>query len=209
MKRKRILLIYVISAVFIILTAAVVTAVIIYSNIVTKSEALKQYVFETLIRWEDHKKELEEARLEIIKLQEEQKVKEIIDFYENYKELREEYYEDVLLYEVDKMEKAASIDELKNDVKNRLNSARYFKERLESTDNIPEPLLNFYNLNIDYLNNEIQIMYSIIAYYGGFNYSTYDDTELIELIMENERLLLEIDEELNRVFKEYEIEYLL
>jgi hypothetical protein len=209
MKNNRKIFISIIIAVAIIMVMGVVAVVLIYNNIIRTEEVYKQEVLAKLMQWEEYKEEMKELELQVIKFQEEKNVKEIIDFYENYRELREKYLSIVNIYQINMKEKVVSIEELRIEVTARLIGARDFKEKLNNIDNIPEPLHKFNDLNIDYLNNEIQIMYYIIGYYDGTDYSNYNDTELIELIEGNLSLLQKIDEELIGVFTEYNIKYLL
>ena len=209
MKSRKTLLIYILSAVIVTIILAIVAVVLIYNNILSRAEAYKQEVLAKLVQWEEHQEELERIRLEIIKLQKEKTVREIIEFYEKYDDLRKQYFNSIQVYESDIQEKASSVEELKQKVRERLVAANDFKNQMEKVDYIPGPMQDFFDLNIDYLDNEIQVMYYLIAYYGGFNYSTYNDTELLQLMAENKDLLLEIDEELKRVFIEHGIDYLL
>ena len=153
--------------------------------------------------------ELNKSRIEYLKLSQEKTVSEIISFDENVEVFKKEFNKKInlLSYKIDT--KYINIQELKKIAANGLDASVDFKNKLKNISYIPKPLNDYYNLLINYLDNNIRINNLFLAYFDSKSYSTFDDSEIKQLYKENDAILKELEQERIKIFKENKIDYLL
>lgn len=148
---------------------------------------------------------MERERLEKIKSQE---TKEIAEFDQEYGKLKDEFAAEVDELSEKLYSKISSIDELKELTTQRIDASKKLKENLSQMD-IPGPLENYYKLEMEFLDSDIETMTLVLDYYNGSNYSAYDDERLDEAYRESSFWFQKAEEEIDRVYREYNLEYLL
>jgi len=152
---------------------------------------------------EDVRREIE--MLEEIKSTE---AREIAEFDRDYGALKDEFAAGVddLLAKLNSQ--VSSIDELKDITTQRMDASKKLKDGL-SQMSIPGPLEDYYKFEMEFLESDIDKMTLVLDYYNSGNYSTYDDSDLEELYKNNNLLFLKAQQEMQRVYEEYGLEYLL
>lgn len=153
--------------------------------------------------------ELKKSRNENLKLSQEKTVSEIISFDENIEVFKKEFNEKINLLPYKSDTKFINIQELKKIAANGLDASVDFKNKLKNIGYIPKSFNDYYNLLINYLDNNIRINNLFLAYFDSKNYSTFDDSEIKKLYKENDIILKELEQERIKIFKENKIDYLL
>ncbi len=176
--------------------------------LVEKTKVEVKRVMEELARIEYIKTELRKAKIELLKQKVEKTSIEIIEFDEKYRVAKNEYTKKVNELSKKINSEILNIDELKELTTQRINVSKKFKNKL-SQMNMPEPLEDFYEFEMEFLNNDIETMALILAYYNSDSYSTYNDDKLKEAYEKSNLWFLKAEEEMSRVYREYNLEYLL
>jgi len=153
--------------------------------------------------------ELKKSRIENLKLSQEKTVSEIISFDENIEVFKKEFNEKINLLPYKSDIKFINIQELKKIAANGLNASVDFKNKLKNIGYIPKSFNDYYNLLINYLDNNIRINNLFIAYFESKDYSIFNDSEIRKLYKENDVILKELEQERITIFKENKIDYLL
>lgn len=153
--------------------------------------------------------ELKKSRNENLKLSQEKTVSEIISFDENIEVFKKEFNEKINLLPYKSDTKFINIQELKKIAANGLDASVDFKNKLKNIGYIPKSFNDYYNLLINYLDNNIRINNLFLAYFDSKSYSTFDDSEIKQLYKENDAILKELEQERIKIFKENKIDYLL
>ena len=102
----------------------------------------------------------------------------------------------------------ANIGQLKELTTERLNAAKDYREKLNGIDT-PKPLETFLAYELEFIESDIETIGMVLSYYRSESYSTYDDSELKELYIKTDSLLHKAESELQKVFNQYELEYML
>jgi len=185
----------------IILIAAVAVMIIlvgynVYSVEYQKVEAARQAE-------EDARRQQE--MLEEIKSTE---AREIAEFDRVYGALKDEFAAGVDELSAKADMQISSIDELKEITAQRMNASKKLKDGL-SQMSIPGPLEGYYELEMKFLESDINAMALVLDYYSSGSYSTFDDQEIDAVYWESSYWLREAEAEMERVYSQYELEYLL
>ena len=176
--------------------------------LVEKTKVEVGRIMEELARIEYLKTEFKKAEIELLKQKVEKTSIEIIEFDEKYRVAKNEYIKKVNELSKKINSEILNIDELKELTTQRINVSKKFKNKL-SQMNIPGPLEDFYEFEMEFLNNDIETMALILAYYNSDSYSTYNDDKLKEAYEKSNLWFLKAEEEMSRVYREYNLEYLL
>ena len=185
--------------IFSLLLVVIMLAVVgynVYSVEYQKVEAVRQAE-------EDARREIE--MLEEIKSTE---AREIAEFDRDYGALKDEFAAGVDDLSAKLNSQVSSIYELKEITTQRMNASKKLKDGL-SQMSIPGPLKDYYELEVKFLESDINAMALVLDYYSSGDYSTYDVSGLEELYKNNNLLFLKAQQEMQRVYKEYGLEYLL
>lgn len=176
--------------------------------LVEKTKVEVGRIMEELAKIEYLKTEFKKAEIELLKQKVEKTSIEIIEFDEKYRVVENEYTEKVNELSKKINSEILNIDELKELTTQRINVSKKFKNKL-SQMNTPGPLEDFYEFEMEFLNNDIETMALILAYYNSDSYSTYNDDKLKEAYEKSNLWFLKAEEEMSRVYREYNLEYLL
>ncbi|GAG53558.1 unnamed protein product [marine sediment metagenome] len=176
--------------------------------LVEKTKVEVGRIMEELAKIEYLKTEFKKAEIELLKQKVEKTSIEIIEFDEKYRVAKNEYTKKVNELSKKINSEILNIDELKELTTQRINVSKKFKNKL-SQMNMPEPLEDFYEFEMEFLNNDIETMALILAYYNSDSYSTYNDDKLKEAYEKSNLWFLKAEEEMSRVYREYNLEYLL
>jgi len=154
----------------------------------------------------DENDRLEREMLENIKLEE---AREIAEYYQKYRPLKDEFIEKVNLLSEKIKNGVTNTAVLKELTMKRLDEAGNYKEKLTQIGNIPDPLKTFFSYELEFIESDIKTINLILSYYGSESYSDFNDNAIEKLYENTEYLLLKAEEELHRVYSQYELEYLL
>jgi len=185
----------------IILTAVVIVMIILVGyNVYLVEEA----------KIEAARQAEEDARREIEMLEEirSTEAREIAEFDRDYGALKDEFAAGVDELSAKLNSQVSSIYELKEITTQRMNASKKLKDGL-SQMSIPGPLEGYYELEVKFLESDINAMALVLDYYSSGSYSTFDDSGLEELYENNNLLFLKAQQEMQRVYEEYDLEYLL
>jgi len=152
----------------------------------------------------------EDARREIEMLEEirSTEAREIAEFDRDYGALKDEFAAGVDDLSAKLNSQVSSIYELKEITTQRMNASEKLEDGL-SQMSIPGPLEGYYELEVKFLESDINAMALVLDYYSSGSYSTFDDSGLEELYENNNLLFLKAQQEMQRVYEEYDLEYLL
>jgi len=134
--------------------------------------------------------------------------REIAEFDRVYGALRDEFAAGVDELSAKADMQISSIDELKEITAQRMNASKKLKDGL-SQMSIPGPLKDYYELEMKFLESDINAMALVLDYYSSGSYSTFDDQEIDAAYWESSYWLREAEAEMERVYSQYELEYLL
>jgi hypothetical protein len=149
---------------------------------------------------------MEREMLESIKLEE---AKEIAEYYQRYGPLKDEFIEKVNLLSEKIKNGVINTAELKELTIKRLDAARNYKEKLVQIGNVPEPLGTFFSYELEFIESDIKTVSLVLSYYDSESYSDFNDNAIEKLYENTRSLLFKAEEELQRVYSQYELEYLL
>jgi len=90
-----------------------------------------------------------------------------------------------------------------------LDAARNYKEKLIQIGNVPELLETFFSYELEFLESDIKTVNLVLSYYTSESYSDFNSSAIDKLYEDTRLLLLKAEEELQRVYSQYELEYLL
>ena len=159
---------------------------------------------------EEYYSELNNIRYEILKLNEEKTVRDIIDFFKNLDNYIDNFKgssSDILISDSADIRKIKSISQVIDDMELLDKQTERIRDGIANLEYVPEPVINYYNMLIVYLNNDISRYGLILNYYESGNFSNFDSTEIDKLEEENKILLMEINAEKERILKEYKIDF--
>lgn len=158
------------------------------------------------LRQMEEKARIEREILEAIRLQE---AEEIAEYYQKYKPLKAEFIEEAAYLSEKMKEKLVSVDNLSEIAAGRLDAAEDFRQKLTRIVDVPEPLETFYDYELEFIASDIETMSLVLLYYNSNSYSTFNDSEIEELYENTNLLFLKAEVELQRVYRQYDLEYLL
>ncbi len=185
----------------IILTAVITVIIILVSCNVYLVEEAK--IEAARLAEEDARREKE--MLEEIRSAE---AREIAEFDQDYRALKDEFTAEVgeLSEKLDLQ--ISNTSELKEITQQRINASKGLKEDL-SQMYIPAPLEDYYEFEMKFLESDIEAVGQVLLYYKSGRYSTFDKGEIDRAYQERSYWLREAEEEKERVYGQYDLEYLL
>ena len=133
--------------------------------------------------------------------------REIAEFDLEYRKIEDEFVEEVNEISNELNSRISNIGELKELTRQRMNVSREFKDRLGRM-NIPGPLSDYYELKMEFLARDIEAMTLVLEYYNSGNYSVYNDDRLDKAYRESSFWFRAAEEEIERVYNKYDLEYL-
>jgi len=149
---------------------------------------------------------LQREMLENIKLEE---AKEIAEYHQKYSPLKDEFIEKVNLLSEKIKNGVANTTELEELTIKRLDTARNYKEKLIQIGNVPEPLKTFFSYELEFIESDIKTVNLVLSYYNSEDYSNSNNSAIEKSYEDTRSLLLKAEEELQRVYSQYELEYLI
>jgi len=152
----------------------------------------------------------EDARREIEMLEEikSTEAREIAEFDRDYGALKDEFAAGIDELSEKLNSQISSIDELKDITTQKMNASKKLKDGL-SQMSIPGPLKDYYELEMKFLESDINAMALVLDYYNSSSYSTFDDGEIDAAYWESSYWLREAEAEMERAYSQYDLEYLL
>ena len=194
----------IIISILLVLITVLLVGYNIFSVEMQKVETQRQ--MEESARLDEERERLESEMLEELKSKE---TMELAEYYRKYRPIKAEFIEKTAELSKKMEDKIINIGELEELTIKRLDAARNYKEKLIQIGNVPKPLETFFSYELEFLESDIKTVSLVLSYYGSESYSGFNDNA-IEKLYENTRyLLLKAEEELQRVYSQYELEYLL
>jgi hypothetical protein len=136
-----------------------------------------------------------------------QDISDIFNYDEVYSGLEKEYLDNIAGISEELEKKVVNIIDIVSIVNKRITAAKEFKESLENIDYIPEPLEDFHDLLLFFLENDISTWQATKSYYNG-DYEG-DIAEIRRLHSENSLLYRQTEELQKEIYALYELEDLL
>jgi len=193
----------------IILILLVLIAVLLVGYNVFSFEMQKIAVkrqMEESARLEEERERLERETLEELKSKE---TKELVEYYQKYRPIKAGFIEKTAELSKKMEDKIINTEELKEFTTQRLNIVRDYKEKLIGIGNVPEPLETFFSYELEFIESDIKTVNLVLSYYNSESYSDFNDSVIEKLYQNTRSLLFKAEEELQRVYRQYELEYLL
>ncbi len=176
----------------------------IFSVEMQKMEIQRQ--LEEEARLEEERERLERGMLEELKSEE---TKELAEYYQKYKPLKDEFIEKTVELSEKMGDEIISTGELKELTTERLDAARDYKEKLIGIGNVPKPLEAFLSYELEFIESDMKTVNLVLSYYGSENYSGFNSSAIDKLSEDTWSLLSRAEKELQRVYEQYGLEYLL
>ena len=158
-------------------------------------------------------REMTEELINLRKLIRSQETADIIVFDGQYDEIKGEYLAEISNISEEFKQKVEKVSQLKVLTNKRIRAAEKFKQELIDIGYIPEALNDFYELLLDFLDNDISTWTEILTYYSE-NYSieneqTTGNASIDELYLRNRNFYQEVQDFQAEVYSEYDLESLL
>src|SRR4030043_1791693 len=99
--------------------------------------------------------------------------------------------------------------ELKELTNGQLEAAIDYKEKLIAIENIPAPLETFSIYELEFIESDIKTINLVLSYYNSENYTNFNSSAIDKLYEDTESLFRRAEEELRRVYEQYDLGYLL
>jgi uncharacterized protein YneF (UPF0154 family) len=158
---------------------------------------------------EEEKIKLIEEKKKELELKKEKTIIEIVEFDEKYKVIESEFFDKIARLPDVLNEKFINIDQLEEITIRRISYSKEFKKKLFQIENIPEPLEDFYNFKVDFLNNDIETYTLLNDYYTGKSYYSSNNSKIKDSFYNNILLFSKAEEERTKVYKANNLDYLL
>jgi len=161
---------------------------------------------EEIVRLEEERERIEREMLEELKSKE---ARDIIEFDRQYRQIKTEFIGQVNGLSEKIKDEVISIEQLKELTAERLDTARNYKEKLIQIGNVPELLETFFSYELEFLESDIKTVNLVLSYYNSEDYSNSNNSAIEKSYEDTRLLLLKAEEELQRVYSQYELEYLI
>lgn len=79
-----------------------------------------------------------------------------------------------------------NMSQVKEFTSDRLDTAMKYRDKLILIENIPAPLENFHNCELDFVNSDIKTIELVLSYYDSGNYSIFNELEIKKLYADEE-----------------------
>jgi len=165
-----------------------------------------QRQLEEITRLEEERERIEREMLEELKSKE---ARDIIEFDRQYRQIKTEFIGQVNGLSEKIKDEVISIEQLKELTAERLDAVRNYKKNLIQIGNVPEPLKTFFSYELEFLESDIKTVNLVLSYYNSEDYSNSNNSAIEKSYEDTRSLLLKAEEELQRVYSQYELEYLL
>ena len=165
-----------------------------------------QRQLEEIARLEEERERIEREMLEELKSKE---ARDIIEFDRQYRQIKTEFIGQVNGLSEKIKDEVISIEQLKELTAERLDAVINYKEKLIQIRNVPEPLKTFFSYELEFLESDIKTVNLVLSYYNSEDYSNSNNSAIEKSYKDTRLLLLKAEEELQRVYSQYELEYLL
>jgi len=139
--------------------------------------------------------------IEFRRLTRDQDIKDIISFDERYSRIKKEYLSLINRIAEEMDNKVVNIDDIVSLAGERIEASERFREGIMNMVSIPEPLEGFYDLLLEFLDNDIFTWKETRSYYSG----TYDGDvgDIRQLHNINTRLYRQVEELQREVYSRY------
>ena len=200
----------IITTILLIIFSGLVFLNIVFHEIYGKRTQARIEMHDALEAQQQERLDARRITAEFIKLRElsrNQDIKDVFSFDEEFSGLKNEYLESIAGISEELEGKVVNIDDIRALVDKRIAAARKFKERIESIEYIPGPLVDFHDFLIFFLENDISTWEATRSYYAG----DYDgsDSDIKRLHDENSSLYSQTEELQKEIYSRYGLEDLL
>ncbi len=151
------------------------------------------------------RQEMRERRLQQVEQEREEQAADIFEFHIEYTDIRNEFLKEIGEISAQMQARAENIEEIKGLTAERAEASKSYKQSLEAVY-MPQPLIIFHDLKINFLDHDLETWSLINSYYSSMRYSTYDTGEINRMYELNMQLFKEAEEELARVYEKYELD---
>src|SRR4030042_7051471 len=159
-----------------------------------KKEAIRQME-------EEERARLEEEMLEELKSKE---TIELAEYYEDYKLIKAEFVGRAAELSAEARGEIVNVTQLKEITTERLEAAKDYREKLNGIDT-PKPLKTFLACELEFIESDIKTLNLMLSYYGSESYSNFKNSAIEKLYENTRSLLLKAEEELRRVYEQYNL----
>ena len=184
----------------ILLILAVTTAVMVGYNVFS----VESQKLEVRMQIEEGAR-IEEEMLEKLKSKE---TIELAEYYEDYKLIKAEFVGRAAELSAEARGEIVNVTQLKEITTERLEAAKDYREKLNGIDT-PKPLKTFLACELEFIESDIKTINFVLSYYGSESYSNFKNSAIEKLYENTRSLLLKAEEELRRVYEQYNLGYLL
>ncbi len=147
--------------------------------------------------------EEEKMRRELLEDIKSEEAREVARYYLELAPARDEYIKGVVELSGELENEFVNIGQVRELTSDRLGIASSYIDKLLLVENVPDPLENFHNLELDFINSDIETIDLVLLYYESGNYSTFNEVEIKKSYADTESLFLKADGELKRVINYY------
>src|SRR4030042_4132223 len=180
----------------ILLILAVTTAVMVGYNVFS----VESQKLEVRMQIEEGAR-IEKKMLEELKSRE---TVELAEYYEDYKLIKAEFVGKAAELSAEARGEIVNFTKLKEITTERLEAAKDYREKLNGIDT-PKPLKTFLACELEFIESDIKTLNLMLSYYGSESYSNFKNSAIEKLYENTRSLLLKAEEELRRVYEQYNL----
>jgi hypothetical protein len=147
--------------------------------------------------------ENERIKRELLEEIKSEEAREVTRYYLELMPVRDEYIKGAVELSRELENEFVNIGQVKELTSERLDGATAYRDKLLLAKNIPAPLENFYNWELDFINSDIETIELVLSYYDSGNYSTFDGLKIKESYIDTGSLFMKAEEELKKVIDYY------
>ena len=154
-------------------------------------------------------KEREESEKEMLETLRSEEARQLAEYYSEYGPIRTEFMEKTAEFAEKMNDKVINTVELKELTTGQLEAVLDYKEKLVAIENVPAPLETFSIYELEFIESDIKTINLVLSYYDSENYTSFKSSAIDKLYEDTESLFHRAEEELYRVYEQYDLGYLL
>ena len=194
----------IIISILLVLVVVLLAGYNVFSVETQKIETQRQ--LEEEARLEEERERIESERLEEVRSEE---ARQLAEYYGEYGPIKAEFMEKTTEFSEKIDDKIINTAELKELTTGRLEAALDYKEKLVGIENVPAPLEAFSIYELEFIESDIKTINLVLSYYNSTSYTDFNSSAIDKLYNDTESLFNRAEEELRRVYEQYDLGYLL
>jgi len=157
----------------------------------------------------DLEKEREESKKEMLEELRSEEARQLAEYYQDYGLIKTEFMENTAELSEKMNDKVTDTEELRKLAAERLEAVLDYKEKLIGIGNVPAPLETFSIFELEFIESDIKTINLLLSYYSSESYSNFKSSALDKQYEDTKSLYRRAEEELQKVYEQYDLGCLL